>query len=1047
MHMKRLLQKISLLTIVLLMGSFGCMLWAQKDAPSFVVDGTVRDEFGLSVDNVIVRSEGGKNEDFTHIDGKFRIKVSDGSKNLILSCRDYSTQIVNIENNVSVDVLLRKDIFKKDAILNLGYTSEVKNASTSSTSMVTGEELEKVPGAFLSSKLTGNLLGLTTMDYGGSLTSPSFNKYVRGLSSLNTSEPYIILDGILCDNNAYENIPSSDIQSICLLKDASALSLYGLQGSNGALVITTKRGASGKLKFTVNVDQSFQEMTRIPYRFNSWDYATLKNQAAYNDNRQVVGGLFSQYSAEEIQKYRDQGDALYPNNDYYHQFWDDWSLRQRIGVNALGGNDLAKYYTSINVTHQEIPFKIDRSNKEYDPSPNYYRIDFRGNLDMNFTENFSGFLLISGSVAKENLPGAVSSSSGIYSNLFNFAPSMYGPLVPMDTASQHLASNQVLTNSKGDAATYGLLNRSGYAYYLTTNVTTQIGLKYDLGNFTKGLSLSGNLGYGLYSYIGQIGTQTYEQYQQLFRDSLNFIRYGSSVNGDLKIVPAPAYGSYHINFTGKLDYHRDFNEHSIGAMAYFNYEEKIQPTWQTATASIFPYLHQNNGVSLNYGFDNKYFAKVDMGYTGSDQFAPKNRYVFTPSVAVAWVASNENFLKGIKELNYLKFRGSIGYTANDRFTGNRLAYMNNLSISGQELGVGNPNLVAEKLLMQNIGVDMGLFNEISLAFDVFANSIDNMIVTDNRIPVYAGTYIYSPSNAPPFNIGKMENKGFDLGLDYFKQLNKDFSIFSSFKLSFSKNRILETNEIMRPTSEFASAFLYTGNSAYQQVGYVVDYDYKNSDGVANGFINDEATLAIYKDMYEKGGIGTPRLGDLIYKDENHDGKIDTKDYMPIKGSSLPSTSYSFSGGLQYKPLEFSFMFQGVGEKYDNIGNSTGINETYHEGVFSDAHLNAWTDERYANRESISFPALGIKTSTSHLPNDFFVQNTSFIRLKNVELAYTLPQSISKSISAQKIRIAVSAQNVFTWTTMTLTKHFDPEAPDLALVQPFMIINIGARLTF
>jgi TonB-linked SusC/RagA family outer membrane protein len=667
---------------------------------------------------------------------------------------------------------------------------------------------------------------------------------------------------------------------------------------------------------------------------------------------------------------------------------------------------------------------------------------------MNFTDNFSGSLLISGSVSKENLPGAVSSPSDVYSNLFNFAPSMYGPLVPMDTAKYHLASNQILTNSKGETATYGMLNRSGYAYYLMTNVSTQIGLKYDLGNLTKGLSLSGNLGYGLYSYIGQLGTQTYELYQQPFRDSLQFIRYGSSVNGDLNIVPAPAYGSYHINFTGKVDYHRDFNLHSVGALAYFNYDEKIQPTWQTASAaSIFSYLHQSNGVSLNYGFDTKYFAKLDFGYTGSDQFAPGKRYVFTPSFAAAWVASKENFLKDIKGISYLKFRGSFGYTANDRFSGNRLAYMDNLSISGQELGVGNPNLTAEKVLMQNLGMDLGLFKDISLRVDVFANKIDNMIVTDNRIPVYAGTYVYSPSNAPPVNAGEMENKGFDLGLDYFKQLNKNLSIFSALKLSYSKNKIIVTNEIMRPTPEFASAFLYTGNPIYQQVGYVVDYGYTNKDGVANGYINDEETLALYKEMYEKGGIGTPRLGDLIYKDENNDGKIDVKDYMPIKGSSLPTMSYSLSGGFQYKSVEFSFMFQGVGDRYVDIGNSTGINETYHEGIYSDAHLNAWTDERYANGESISFPSLGIKNSTSHLPNDFFVQNTSFIRLKNIELAYTLPQSIAKTISAQKIRITINSQNVFTWTKMGLTKHFDPEVPELAWIQPFRVINIGARLTF
>lgn len=1045
--MKELFKKISLLSVLLMVSLVG-MLQAQEQAAPFVVSGTITDQFGLAVNNVIVRTEVGKNENFTQNDGKFSIAISDGSKNLLVSCLGYVTQRIDIANRKTIDIQLERDFLKKDALVNMGYTSVVKNAGTSAIAIITGEELEQVPTAFLSSKLTGNLLGLTTAEYSGSLTAPSVYKYVRGISSLNTIEPYVILDGIFCDNSAYENIPSSDIEHIVLLKDASALSLYGLQGSNGAIVITTKRGKAGDLKFSVNASQAFQEMTRKPFRINSWEYAAFRNQAAYNDNRQIEGGLFSQYSAGEIQKYKDQSDELYPNNDYYHQSWNDWSTRQRLGVNVVGGSDQAKYYSSINFTHAGVPFKTDASNDKYDPSPNYYRADFRGNLDMNLTKDFSGFLLISGSVAKENFPGSVTSPGGIYSTLFNFAPSMYGPLVPTDTNDPPgPSSNQIITNGKGESSTYGMLNRSGYAYYLTTNVNTQIGLKYDLNTLTKGLSLSGSLGYALYAYIGQRGTQTYEQYQQPSRESLEFIRYGSSVNGPLTIVPAPAYGSYNLNYLAKLDYQRDFDKHSVGAMAYFNYSTRIQPQWQTAAASMFPYLRQNNGVSLSYGFDKTYFAKVDVGYTGSDQFAPANRYVFTPSVAVAWLATNEDFLKDINGLSYLKFRGSIGYTANDRFNGNRLAYMDNLSLSGQELGVGNPNLVAERTLMQNIGVEAGLFGQVSITFDAFTNATDNMIVTDNKMPVYAGTYVYAPSNAPPFNIGKMKNKGFELGVNYDKQLNKNFTAFAGLMLSYSKNTIVATNEIERPTPEYASPYLYTGYAANQQVGYVVDYDYKNMDGVSNGFINDVATLAQYKDMYEKGGIGSPRLGDLIYKDMNKDGKIDNRDYMPIKGSSLPATIYSFSGGFRYKSVEFSFMFQGVGDKYTDIGNSTGINETYHEGVFSDAHLNAWTEERYANRESISFPALGNRVSTSHRPNDFFVQNTSFIRLKNVELAYTLPISVAKGLSAKKIRLAVNAHNVFTWTSMSMTKHFDPEAPELAVVQPFRIINIDARFTF
>jgi len=1028
--------------IVLVLICFNSMLYAQDNTGSLMVEGIVRDEFGNPVNNAIVRSEIGKNEDFTHMDGKFSLQIKDGSRSIILSCYGYTTQQISIEKNTPLDVRLKRDYLHKDAVVHNWYIREVKSKSASAISTITGEELEHIPGAFLTSRLTGNLTGLTTTEYSGILTQPTISRNVRGISSVNTTEPYVIVDGLPSDNSAFENILPSEIESISLLKDAAALSLYGLQGSNGALVITTKRGHSGKLKFGVNVEQTFQQMTRKPYKINSWDYAGLKNTAALND------GLSPQFTAAEIQKYRDQNDELYPNNDYYNAYWKEWSARQNISVNATGGNDLAKYFTSINFTHIGVPFVTDRSNEKYDPSSSYWRMGFRGNLDMNLTKNFSAFLLISGNIIKENYPGSVNSPNSLYPALFNFAPSMYGPLVPQEKEKFDLSAGQVLTNSKGSSSAYALINRSGYAYYLTTHVNTQVGLKYDLNRVTKGLNITGNVGYGLYSYIGQVATQSYEQYQQPNREELKFIRYGSSVNGPLTIAPAPAQGSYTMDYRINLNYQRDFGKHAIASTAYFNYATKILPTWQSSSpASMFPYLHQSNGLHISYGFDNKYIIQLNAGYTGSDAFASDRRYSFTPSVAAAWVASNEMFLAKNTWLTYLKLRASAGYTANDRFNGNRLAYMDNLSLQGQELGVGNPYLVAEKTFMQNYGFDLELFKRVTVSLDVFSNNTDNMILTDNRIPVFAGVYNYQLANAALLNMGEMTNKGFDLGVDYNKQFNRDFSVSAGVKYSYAKNKILTTNEIRKPVPEFASAYYYTGNPVGQIIGYQVDYDYKNADGVANGFINDAATLAKYKNMYETGGIGTPRLGDLIYKDLNNDGKIDERDYAPIKGSTVPAAVFSFVGGVRFKLMELNFMFQGIGNKYVDLGNATGINETYHEGIFSDAHLESWTPERYANREPISFPALGDKISTSHQPNDFFVQNTSFIRLRNIELAYTLPQSISGKITAQKIRIALSAQNLFTWTTLKMTRHFDPETPDLTLLQPFRAVNLAIRCVF
>lgn len=1026
---------------------------------SVSVKGIVVNEYGEPLNNVLLRTLNGDFEYQTGIDGEFNFQIPTENKNIIFSLAGYTNATIAAVDSQNLTIQLKKDIFNKEEIVSLGYTSQSRMSIPGAVSIVSGDQLQKQPSAFLDRNLMGNLSGLISIEQNGDLSSNKILNRVRGFNSLNGQDPCIIIDGIPSSGSMYSSIPAEDILNVVLLKDAGTLALYGLQGATGALVITTRRGQIGPLKLKVSVDQAFQQMTRSPYRISSWDYAAYKNQAAYNDNPSL--GRFSQYSETAIQKFIAQDNPLYPNNDYFSMFWKDWSLMQRANVNVTGGGKFARYYSSISLIHQDIPFKTDPKQTKYDCNPAYYRADFRSNLDMTFNKRLSGFLRISGNIEKQDCPGQImldnnlsesnpnTNNSLIYNTLFNFSPATYGPLGP-DSLSAKDGGLQVLTNNKQANSSYGIINRSGYASFFNTNILSQVGLVHSMDYLVKGLSLSGTFGYTSNSTVGQIASQGYELWQRTGNsDELNLTKYGG-LNTPLAIS-SDAVGAYNLNYFVKLAYQKTIGKGSLDALAYFYYDQNMRGTWNVP-ATMLPYLHQSNGVSANYGYDSKYFAKVDLGYTGSDLFAPANRYSLTPSVSVAWIASSESFLKGIKWLNYLKFRSSIGYTANDRLAiDKRLLYMDELTPTGVENMVGNPNIVAEKSLMGNLGADLGLFDVVSISLDFFSNKMNNMLIEDRSLPQWAGTYIYdSPfissttgSNAPISNIGVMKNTGFDLDIEYSKPFNKNLSVNCGLKISHNRNLVIKYNDIERPTTEGEYAYPYqiTGYSLGQNFGYLVDY----SNG--NGFINNSTELIKYREMYERGGIGTPRLGDFIYKDLNNDGMISEKDYAPIKGVNFPETYYSFFTGLIFKSVEFSVMFQGIGDRYQNINGNLGINETLNDGVYSDAHANAWTEERFTSGEKISFPALGIKNSTSHLSNDFFIVNTSFIRLKNVFIAYKIPATVSKSIKAQEIKLVVSAQNLFTWTRMDMSRYVDPEVGTIGTIQPFRVFSIGLKLIF
>lgn len=926
---------------------------------------------------------------------------------------------------------ISKDTLRLNEQIEMGYTSVSRNSLTGAVSTVSGKQLEKVPVANLSLLLAGQLSGLTTIENGSELSRGGASLYIRGISTTNGNTPLVVIDGVICPNTNYEYISPKEIESITILKDASTTALYGIQGANGVIVITTKRGKVGKVSVDVYYNQSFQQMTKTPMSLNSWDYAGLRNQAGVNDGL----GEYSQFSKDAVEKYRSGADPLYPNMNYYDMYMKKITLMERAGINLSGGSEAVRYFTNVNFMHQALPFKVEK-NEKYDPTPMNNWINFRSNVDLKINKYLEAFVRLAGNIKTEKTTQYANTT--IYNHLFNLPPTMYGPLTPVvedrnDPA--YASSNQVITHLGEDLPVYGMLNRSGYTNHVVTNIIAQAGLNLNMDFLTKGLSLKGLMAYQTNSVNGLYTHQNFERWVRSGSpDKLEFTKKGAANNTPLSYGKGSLF-YYNLNFFANLDYKRAFGNHSIEAMAYIFYQMQ-EKEGSNSGAAILPYKRQSLGGTVTYGFKDRYFVKGDLGYSGSEQFHRNHRYVATPAVSAAWIASNEKFMENIHWLNLLKLRASYGISANDQLGGTRFLYLDDIrEVNGSisEGLRGNPSVMAEKVKKQNYGIDLGLLDMFTLSFDYYHNHCDNMLINGaGYVPSYQGIEL---GNYAKINAGKMMNKGFELTVGFSRKINDDWSVMAGGSFSRNDNKVLDIGEAPY-LNEYAYRYRTEGYAYGQQWGYLID----RSNG--NGFFNSE-------DEIRKSGltyaIGTPRVGDFIYQDLNNDKVIDEKDIAPIGYSWLPKNYYTISGGLTYKDFEFSFLFQGTGQASTTI-SGIGAYEYASQGVFNDIHMHAWTPERYANNERIDYPALSLHETTSHRANSFFVMDRSYLRLKNIEIAYTLPLKASSAIFAQKIRFSLAAQNLFTIDNMR-SKYIDPEVGSMGTFQPYRVYNIGVNLIF
>lgn len=1028
------------------------------------ITGKVLDENNQPMPGVTIIVDGTTTGTMTGPDGTFSLAGVPSGAKVIVSCIGYTNQVLP-EGKTVYQVKLVPDSEMLEETVVVAFGQQKKVSVTGSIATVSVGDLRKTTATRLDNALAGRVSGLSSMQSGGGQPGvDGATMYIRGGATTNGKDPLILVDGVERDN--IRTIDMNEVESISVLKDASATALYGIQGANGVILIQTRRGKKGKAQLNITFDQSWTSFTKEPSRLHSWEYCELRNEALAND------GIAPEYSDEVIAKFKNPllgldpsasdyetqaaiRRAVYCDNDYYRMYLKKNTPQTRVNANISGGTDFVNYFVNVGYIHQGGNLNTESPDfLGYDPQCYMNRLSLRSNLDFHITKNLTASLNIASYAENVNMPAvgalygndpkADSNQQWMITDIIYQAQTIL-PISPGPTTDSRFGVEDggIVGYNYLDRSAFEIINRRGFHTNKRKNLNTQFTLNWDLSDLvTKGLSINGMAAYDTYNrgiLEGNKKEMVYNVLADYDNDTLSY----SSDNSVVSALTMSSWtaSNYKIYVQGTINYARKFGKHDVTGMitAYRKY-------WESTGADI-PYNILGTAARATYSYDERYLVEGNFGYNGSEQFSPSKRFGMFPSGSIGWIASNESFLKNNKFITWLKFRASYGYTGNDSIGGHRFLYQDDIQASSggsyvdglggtiiKEGLLGNKQVTWEYAKKMNIGVELGLFKDFRINFDYFTENRDQILIERQTIPYFQGV---SASYIPKVNMGVVENHGFEIEATYSHTFNRDFSFSVKGNFGFNDNKVIEFDEPMR-SEDYAYRFQTEGFRMGQSFGYLIDWD---SPG--NGYFTSQEEIDNYY-PYEIGG--KPRVGDFVYKDVNGDGVIDQKDLSPIGYSTtIPGLTYGLTLGLNYKGIDFNVLFSGLG-RYSKYYSGQGVVEYTKQGTFFDWTRNGWTEERYQNGEKITYPAISTAQTVSHTTNDFFIQNRSFLRLKNIELGYTLPQKFMSKVGVKSLRFYVSGQNLFVWDNLRIT-HVDPEQNNTYGYPITKNVTLGVNINF
>lgn len=989
------------------------------------VTGVVVDASGVPLIGVNVLEKGTTNGTITDFDGKFTLNVSSPNAKLVISYIGYVSQEVSAPKNGELKVVLKEDTETLEEVVVVGYGTQKKANLSGSVSSVDSEQLQNRPIQNVSSGLQGLMPGVTITGTNGAPGMDSGNIRVRGTGTLNSASPYILIDGV--ESETMGDLDPNDIASISVLKDAASAAIYGSKAANGVILITTKRGSTGKPKISYSGYISFQNTTETIDRLSSYEYASRYNDALKSEDKAP------RFTPDEIQKFKDGTDPNYPNTDWYDLAYKT-GIQHRHNINISGGNEHAKYMGSLGYLNQTGVL----------PNAGREQFNARTNLDMKITKRLS---------AKINL--------AYIKNKYDDASSAYyGGSSDQIIRQLNLISPWIV--NRYEDGTYGTISDGNPIAWLDSGMK----VTRDNYNFT-GLA---SLDYKIFDELTLTLTGSYVNDLQNYKYFQPFIQYNPNKASDPSSLDERYYRWDRTNYDVLLNYDKTFGKHNLKGLAGWH-TEKYNYKYMKAYRKNFPNdnltdmnagdaaTQTNEGYSrelamiswfarVNYDFAGKYLLEANIRADASSRFAKGNRWGYFPSFSGAWRISEENFMKGAQNwLSNLKIRGSWGMLGNqDALNSADASGAFYPAINTYEIGATYPfggalnsgyyqgsfrlnTITWEKAKTWGVGIDFGLFNNKVTGSVDYYNRKTEGIMMDVAVP---NEFALSPYKD---NVGEMVNRGVELNISYNDKWG-DWSFGAAANFAYNHNEITDLGGV---------DYLSTGFNQRNAVGFAMNsYYLYQADGFFNSQEEADAFTAKYGNPF---GGGEFKAGDIRYVDTDGNGTLNGKDRV-MANSSDPVYTFGLNLNAGWKGFDLSLMFNGAAK----VSRLFDAHEVY--GAFSgDAGhpasiwKDAWTETNHDASMPRIFTDTNSPSSSRNAVSTFWLQNTNYLRLKNLQLGYTLPKSLLANWGIDNVRFYYSVENLFTIDNMKI--NIDPEATSQRLSSyPLLRTHaFGVNITF
>lgn len=995
-----------IMLLLVICSTLGLHAQAKVDREEIIVTGLVTDESHepLVGVNVVIQDRPGLGA-ITDINGKFKIKMEPYLR-LVISFIGFETQEILIKEQKTTKVVMKEA--KATALDEVVVTGTGEQRKLTMTGAVTNVDVStlKTSSSSITNALAGNVAGVLARQTSGMPGENRSEFWIRGISTFGAgSSALVLVDGF---ERSMNEINIEDIETFTVLKDASATAIYGSRGANGVVLITTKRGKEGKVHIDAKVETTYNTRTYTPELVDGYTYATLMNEARITRNQIPF------YSDEDLHLLANGLDKdLFPNVDWMGMLLKKGAPTYRATLNINGGGSLARYYVSASYVKEAGMYNVDEGLKDYDTNSSYHRWNYRVNVDMDITKSTLVRVGIAGSLDKMNQPGV---GNSVWESVMGYSP-ITSPVLFSD------GRIPAYGNSDGRMNPWAASTQTGYQEHWNNKMQADITLEQKFDFITKGLK-----------FVGRFGMDTNNAQWNNRKKLPEMWKVEQNRDSDGKLVPTKVRGeeimSQQSSSTGErkeyleaeLHYNRSFSDHLIGGVLKYTQDKIINTTSNSDVIQGIDRRHQGLAGRFTYGWKYRYFVDFNFGYNGSENFAPNHQFGFFPAYSAAWNIAEEPIVKKhLKWMNMFKLRYSYGKvgndTMNDRFpylpsfgnsSGNGFNY-SDLETSYFYDGLtytkyATTNVTWEIATKHDIGIDFSLWDDrFTGTIDYFYERRDGIYQSRSFIPVSVGL---NSSLSYATNVSAVSSRGLD-GNFGFKQKIGNVNLTLRGNITYSKSKILEYDE---EVTNYKYT-LATGFQVSQPRGLIAEGLFKDYDDIRNS---------------AKQTWGDVMPGDIKYRDVNGDGIVNDKDYVPIGATNRPNLIYGFGFSAQWKGFDVNVLFQGAGK-------STFFIDGYTVYPFKDGDWgNILTDVVKSNRwilgenedPNAKYPRLSYGgNNNNYQSSTYWMRNGSYLRLKNLEVGYTIPKSIVNKIRLNNIRIYFMGTNLVTFSSFKL---WDPE---------------------